>query len=86
MTSVAYLGNSLADSIRECLKDLDYRAEAIYQISIGIAIVLEGLFSLMEQLEDRFGRIGLFESGSKGGFREVCASEFGIIRQGGIDD
>ena len=28
----------------------------------------------------------MFESGSKGCFREVCASKFGVVGQGGLDD
>jgi hypothetical protein len=52
-----HLADSLPDDVRECLKDLDYRAEAIHQLPIVIAIFLEGLFSFMEELEDRLGRI-----------------------------
>ena len=50
-----HLADSLANDGRECLKDLDCGAEAIYQLPIVVAIFLEGLFSLMEELEYRFG-------------------------------
>ena len=40
----------------------------------------------MEELEDCLERIGLFQSDSKGGLKEVRPSNFGIIGQGGIDD
>ena len=83
---MAHLANGLANDVRECLKDLDYGAEAVYQFPIVVTVFLEGLFSFMEELEDRLERIRLFESGSKGGFREVCRSKLGVVGQGGIDD
>ena len=81
-----HLADGLANDVRECLNNLDCGAEAVYQLPIIISVFLEGLFSFMEELEDRVERIGLFESDSKGGFREVCPSKFGIIGQGGIDE
>jgi len=85
MARVTHLADGLANDVRERVKDLDGGAEALYQFSIVIAIFLEGLFSFMEELEVRLGRIRLFESDSKGGFGEVCASKFGV-GQGCIDD
>ena len=52
-----HLADGLADDARECLKDLDCGAEAVYQFPIVIAIFLEGLFSFMEELEDGLGSI-----------------------------
>jgi hypothetical protein len=52
-----HLADSPANDVRECLKDLDCGPEAIYQLPIVIAIFLEGLFSFMEELEDRIGRL-----------------------------
>ena len=57
MACVAYLADGLANDVRECLKDLDSRAKALNQFPIIITIFLEGLFSFMEELEDRLGRI-----------------------------
>ena len=54
----SHLSDDPANYVRECLKDLDRGAEGVYQFLIIIAaILLEGLFSLMEELEDRLGRI-----------------------------
>lgn len=52
-----HLADCLANNIGECLKDLDYGAEAVYQFPIVVTILLEGLFSFMEKLEDRLGRV-----------------------------
>ena len=57
MTCVAHLADGLANDVRECVKDLDCGAEAVYQFMIVIAIFLKGLFSFMEELEDRLCRI-----------------------------
>jgi len=57
MAYVAHLADGIADDVRECLKDVDSGAEAIDQFPIIFAIFLEGLFSFMEELEDRFWRI-----------------------------
>ncbi len=57
MAYVAHLADGIADDVRECLKDVDSGAEAIDQFPIIFAIFLEGLFSFMEELEDRLGRI-----------------------------
>jgi hypothetical protein len=57
MACGAHLADGLANDIRECLKDLDNGAEALYQFPIIIAIFFEGLFSFMEELEDRVERI-----------------------------
>ena len=57
MACVTHLADGLANDVRECVKDLDCRAEAVYQFPIVLAISLEGLFSFMEKLEDRLGRI-----------------------------
>jgi len=53
----SHLTDGPANYVRECLKDLDRGAEGVYQFLIIISILLEGLFSLMEELEDRLGRI-----------------------------
>jgi hypothetical protein len=52
-----HLADGLANDVRERLKDLDGGAEAIYQFPIVIAIFLEGLFSFMEESENRIERI-----------------------------
>ena len=52
-----HLDDGLANDVRECLKDLDCGAEAVDQFPIVIAVFLEGLFSIMEELEDRLERI-----------------------------
>jgi hypothetical protein len=57
MACVADLADSLANDVQECLKDPDSGAEAVYQFPIVVAIFLESLFSFMEELEDRLGRI-----------------------------
>ena len=57
MEFVAHVADGLANDVRECLNDLDSGAEAIYQFPIVIAIFLEGLFSFMEESENRLGRI-----------------------------
>jgi hypothetical protein len=61
MVCVAHLADtrpdSLAHDVGECLKDLDCGTEAVYQFPIVIAVFLEGLFSFMEELEDRLERI-----------------------------
>lgn len=80
------MADGLASDAREYLKDLDCWADAAYQFPIAVSISLEGHFSIMEELEDCLERIGLFESDSKGGLREVCPSNFGIVGQGSIDD
>jgi hypothetical protein len=43
-----------------------------YQFLISLTIFLEGLCSILEELEERNGRSRLFESGGKWRFREVC--------------
>ena len=53
----AYLAGGLANDVRERLKDLDCRAEAIDQFPIIISIFLEGFFPFMKELEDRFRTI-----------------------------
>ena len=57
MACAAHLADFLADDVRECVKDLDCGAEAVYQFPIVLAIFFEGLFSFMEELEDRLWRI-----------------------------
>ena len=57
MARVAHVTDGLANDVRECMKDLDCGAEAVYQFPIVLAIFFEGLFSFMEQLEDRLWRI-----------------------------
>jgi hypothetical protein len=57
MACVAHLADGLTNDVRECLKDLDCGAEAVYQFPIVVAIFLEGLFSFVEELEDGLGRI-----------------------------
>jgi hypothetical protein len=57
MACVADLADGLANDVRECLKDLDSGAEAVYQFPIIIAIFFEGLFSFMEELDNSLGRI-----------------------------
>ena len=57
MACAAHLADGLANDVRECMKDLDCGAEAVYQFPIILAIFLEGLFSFMEELEDRLWRI-----------------------------
>ena len=52
MACVAHLADGLANDVGECLKNLDCRAEAVHQFPIVITVLLEGLFSFMEQLED----------------------------------
>ena len=52
-----HLADGLANDVRECLNDLDSGAEAVDQFPIVIAIFLEGLFSIMEELEDHLERI-----------------------------
>ena len=42
-----------------------------YQFPISLMIFLEGLCSILEELEDRAGRSRLFESSDKWSFREV---------------
>ena len=57
MACVTHLVDGLANDVRERVKDLDCGAEAVYQFPIVLAIFFEGLFSFMEQLEDRLWRI-----------------------------
>ena len=53
MVCVAHSTDGLANDIRECVKDLDCGVKAVYQFPIVISIFLEGLFSIMEELDDR---------------------------------
>src|SRR5258708_22224105 len=75
----------IANDPRECMNDLHCKAKGVYQFPISLTILLEGLCSILEELEARAWRIRLFESGSKWSFREVCPSEFCIVDQGSID-
>jgi hypothetical protein len=52
-----HLTDGLAYDVRESIEDLDCRGETVHQLPIVIAIFLEGLFSFMEELEDRLERI-----------------------------
>ena len=85
LACVAHMADRIANDPRECMNDLHCNAKGVYQFPISLTIFLEGLCSILEELEDRTGRIRLFESGSKRSFREVCPSEFCIVGQGGID-
>jgi hypothetical protein len=67
------------------MNDLHCNTKGVYQFPISVTIFLEGLCSILEELEDLVRRIRLFESGSKWCLREVCPSEFCIVGQGGID-
>ncbi len=82
---VAHMADRIANDPRECMNDPHCKAKGVYQFPISLTIFLDGLCSILEELEDRAGRIRLFESGSKRSFREVCPSEFCIVSQGGID-
>src|SRR5713226_5435370 len=79
------MADHMANDPRECMNDLHCKAKAVYQFPIPLTIFLEGLCSILEELEDRAGRIRLFKSGSNWCFREVCPSELCIVGQGGID-
>ena len=57
MACLTHMTDGLANDVRECVKDLDCGAEALYQFPIVLAIFFEGLFSFMEKLEDRLWRI-----------------------------
>src|SRR5229473_3662094 len=85
LACVAHVVDHMANDPRECLNDLHCKAKGVNQFPISLTIFLEGLCSILEELEDRTGRIRLFESGSKRSLREVCPSEFCIVGQGGID-
>ena len=54
---VLHLADCLANDVGECLKNFDCGAEAVYQFRIIIAVILEGLLSFMQELDDRLGRI-----------------------------
>ena len=79
------MADRIANDPRECMNDLHCTAKGVYQFPISVTIFLEGLCSILEELEDLAGRIRLFESGSKWSLREVCPSEICIVGQGGID-
>ncbi len=85
LTRVAHMADRIANDPRECMNDLHCTAKGVYQFPISVTIFLEGLCSILEELEDLAGRIRLFESGSKRSLREVCPSEICIVGQGGID-
>ncbi len=85
LACVAHVADHMANDPRECMNDLHCKTKGVYQFPISVTIFLEGLCSILEELEDRAGRIRLFESGSKGSFREVYPSEFCVVGQGGID-
>ena len=52
-----HLAGCLGNDVGECLNDFDCGAEAVCQLLIVIAVFLEGLFSFMQELDDRLGRI-----------------------------
>src|SRR5258708_36636041 len=85
LACVAHMADHMANDPREGINDLHCKAKGVYQFPISLTIFLEGLCSILEELEDCAGRIRLFESGSKRSFREVCPREFCIVSQGGID-
>src|SRR5258708_7949851 len=85
LACVAHMAGRIDNGPRECMNDLHCKAKGVYQFPISFTIFLEGLCSILEELEDRIGRIRLFESGSKRSLREVSPSEICIVGQGGID-
>ena len=85
LACVAHMADHMANDPREGINDLHCKAKGVNQFPISVTIFLEGLCSILEELEDRAGRIRLFESGSKGSLREVYPSEFCVVGQGGVD-
>jgi hypothetical protein len=85
LACVAHMADRMANDARECVNDVHCTAKGVYQFPISFTIFLEGLCSILEEVEDLAGRIRLFESDSKRSLREVCSSEFCIVGQGGID-
>jgi len=85
LAHVAHMADRMVNDPRECMNDLHCKAKGVHQFPISFTIFLEGLCSILEELEDLARRIRLFESGSKRSLREVCPSEFCIVGQGGID-
>ena len=72
LARMAHMADRIANDPRECMNDLHCKAKGVYQFPISLTIFLEGLCSILEELEDRAGRSQLFESSNKWGFREVC--------------
>jgi hypothetical protein len=85
LACVAHIADRITNDPREFINDLHCKAKGVYQFPISVTIFLEGLCSILEEFEDRTGRIRLFESDSKRSLREVCPSEICIVGQGGID-
>ncbi len=85
LARMAHMADRIANDPRECMNDLHCTAKGVYQFPISLTIFLEGLCSILEELEDLAGRIRLFESDSKRSLREVSPSEICIVGQGGID-
>jgi len=67
------------------VNDFHYRAEAVYQSPILIAILFKRLLPILKLLKDIFRRLPPLEIGSERVLREVYPSLFGVIGQG-IDD
>src|SRR5258708_9869238 len=85
LTRVAHMADRIANDPRECMNDLHCTAKGVYQFPISVTIFLEGLCSILQELEDLAERIRLFESNSKQSLREVGPSEICIVGQGSID-
>jgi hypothetical protein len=54
---VAHMANHMANDPQECMNDLHCMAKAVYQFMISLMVFLEGLHSILEEFEDRAGRI-----------------------------
>ena len=68
------------------MKDLYYRFKTVYQLAIPIAICLELLCLVCEEIDDGIGGVAILEGFRGGMVREVYVCLFGIIGQRSIED
>lgn len=63
------------------MENFHHWAEAVDQCMISVSIVLEGLRSVLKQLEDRIRRIAVPEGFNEGIFCEIYPGLLGVVVQ-----
>jgi hypothetical protein len=68
------------------MEDLYYGFKTVDQLAISIAISLELLCFVSEEIEDGIGGVGILEDSGRGMCSEVYTCLFEIFRQGSIEN
>ena len=81
---MAHHRGSLAKNARDCMKDLYYRFKTVDQLPIPIAICLELVCFVSEEIKDGIGGVAILEGLGRGMCCKVYPCLFSIVGQGSI--